>query len=224
MNRFYIFSISCLTVILASCSSNYKVDGVATLGALGGNQMYLKSFEKNRWCTVDSAQIIHGAFVMKGKITKHTPKLVTLFVDNIPLTPMVLESGNIKIDLNSSTLAIHGTPLNDKLYSFYEQNQSLEHRAKSSITLSSNAKQNRLILDEHQQLIKDFIISNKTNVLSPTIYSIYKKHYPQLVNCEDIVCLFNDSIEISTNLQTNSEDYEMVQELVTSYPTDFFLW
>lgn len=224
MNKFYIFSISCLAILLASCSNKYKVEGVATLGSLGGNLMYLKSFDKNKWCTVDSAQIIHGAFMMCGNITNASPKLVTLFVDNTPLTPIVLERGHIQVDLNSSTVMIHGTPLNNKLYAFYAQNQSLEQKSRSALAMLPSDKLNQEVLIKHQQLIKDFIINNKANVLSPAIYTIYKKHYPQLVNCEEIMCLFNHTEEEDNTLQTDHYDIEIMQDLMTSYPTDFFLW
>lgn len=221
MNKLFIFS--CIAFLISSCTSKYKVEGTTSTGLQAGSTIYLKSYNNDKWSVVDSARIVHGSFHMSGNINKNLPKVVTLFIDNIPLTPVILEKGDIIIDLSSTYLTIKGTPLNDKLHSFYEKNLSFEQEMKSTSSVNFDVQDNSIITDKHQQLIREFIINNSNNVLSPTALTIYKKQYPQLMECEDIARIFNQK---SDKANSTLDDYqtESTQEVITDYPTDFFLW
>ena len=50
---------------------------------------------------------------------------VSLFMGNDNFIPIVLENGDININIANTTVKIEGTPLNDRLYSFLESRDSL---------------------------------------------------------------------------------------------------
>lgn len=223
MNRLFIFTISCITIIISSCSSKYSIEGTANLGPVTGKQVFLKAFDKNGWTNVDSCQVIHGMFCLTGDINKNTPQIVTLFLDNIPITPLIVESGKINIELTTTSLSISGTPLNNKLYSFYEENQTLEQRAKLNTALLNKSDVNSFLANKHEELVKSFIVQNRNNALSPIILSIYKKYYPDLVRANEIKELYEDSTN-SIIIDPEFSEIEALIDYVNNYPTDFLLW
>ena len=220
MNKLLLLSVT--LVILASCTSKYSIKGNASLSQLSGKTIYLKYIDDaSLWVTIDSAQIVHGEFCMKGKTFKK-PQMVTLFMDSTPITPLILESGHINISLSSSNLSIQGTRLNNKLYSFYEENQAIERRIKEN---SNDPCEDiyHTVVTAHQSLIKEFMCINQHNILGPTIYSIYHDQYPELFKNDDFKMAIND-------LSSSMHDPQIVHQSISiehfkeSYPEGFLLW
>lgn len=174
-----LFILTFVVLTLASCTSKYAIKGTARLNQLSGKTIYLRYVDTNSCLvTLDSAQIIHGEFEMKG-LAMASPQLVTLFMDDIPMTPLILEPGTINVAIAPNDLMITGTPLNNKLYSFYQKNQCIEQSEYFNQGECSFDGADR-INSEHQQLIKNFMEYNQDNILGTTIYSIYYHTYPDL--------------------------------------------
>lgn len=226
MKRIVVFSLSFVAIIVSACSAKYNIEGTANLGNLNGKQILLKTYDNNCWAVLDSANIIHGSFSMKGHLTSKSPQVATIFMDNIPLTPLIMESGDIYVNLNTTSLSISGTPLNNKLYSFYEENNSLEQKIRTNLPKGVSNQIEDYILNEHQELIKDFIIQNRNNILGSTIYTIYKKNYPNLLEEAEYHILFLESNQNDVANYPSEQEYsrEYLQEFISNYPTDFLLW
>ena len=68
-----------LLPFLASCTSKYKIEGTSSVNSLDGKMLYLKSLRDGEWVKLDSAEVVHGLFSMKGKID--SVQMVTLYMD-----------------------------------------------------------------------------------------------------------------------------------------------
>ena len=49
------------------------------MNSLDGKMLYLKSLRDGEWVKLDSAEVVHGLFSMKGKID--SVQMVTLYMD-----------------------------------------------------------------------------------------------------------------------------------------------
>lgn len=78
-----------LLVLFTSCSKRYKIEGKSSVTSLDGKMLYLKSLQEGDWVTVDSAEVIHGLFKMKGPAD--SVRMVTLYMGDEGLMPLVLE-------------------------------------------------------------------------------------------------------------------------------------
>ena len=111
--------------------------------------------------------------------------MVTLYMNNEGIMPLVLEKGTIQVDISNSQLVVKGTPLNDALYEFIGKRNALEVKIEEL-----ENKEARMVLDGgnlndiHDQLakeadalvkemgdyVKQFITSNYDNVLGPNVF------------------------------------------------------
>ena len=76
------------------------------------------------WVKLDSAEVVHGLFSMKGKVD--SVQMVTLYMDDESIMPIVLESGKIKVTISNTDLKVAGTSLNAALYDFIDKRNALE--------------------------------------------------------------------------------------------------
>ena len=83
-----------LTVLFSSCSRKYRVEGTSSIISLDGKVLYLKMLQDGVWVPIDSAEVIHGSFKMKGPVD--SVRMVTLYMNEEGLMPLVLENGKIK--------------------------------------------------------------------------------------------------------------------------------
>ena len=151
------------------------------MNSLDGKMLYLKSLRDGEWVKLDSAEVVHGLFSMKGKID--SVQMVTLYMDEESIMPIVLESGKITVTISNTDLKAVGTSLNNALYEFISKRNQLEE----SIS-ELEQKETRMVLDGgdldeiHSQLVvegdslmqamnqyvKTFISDNYENVLGPS--------------------------------------------------------
>lgn len=82
--------------------------------------------EDNVWRTLDSCEVLHGQFMMKGKVDSNM--IATLFLDGKPVMPMILEPGEMDVTMSKLIFKVAGTPLNDSLYSFIARKYKLDLR------------------------------------------------------------------------------------------------
>lgn len=231
MNKLIFFSILLISV-LSSCSKKYKITGESSVSRLDGKMLFLKAIKDGAYVNLDSAEVIHGLFKMKGKID--SVQMVTLFMDDINIMPLVLEGGDIKVSITNTNLEAKGTPLNDRLYSFIENRNMLE----ASVN-DLGSKEARMILDGqdpvvvHQRIVKegdslatvinkqtkDFFAENYENLLGPKVFVMLCNNMPYPIitpQIEEIMKAapysFKNDPAVKDFLNKAKENMELIKE------------
>lgn len=180
-----------ILLTLTSCNK-YKIEGSASDAGLDGRMLFLKILESNRtWKSIDSCEVVHGEFAMKG--TVDSTMMTTLFMDDMPLLPMVLEKGTIKIQINDLETKVSGTTLNDALYGFLDQQNELQakvedllHKESQMILNGENPdeahemvnREGKKLSDDMSKLVVDFITNNFDNVLARGVFLLLANNMP----------------------------------------------
>ncbi|MCD7901757.1 MAG: DUF4369 domain-containing protein [Bacteroides sp.] len=182
MNK--LLSVFLLFPFLAACNGGkYKLEGSSAIKDFDGKMVYLKMFRGDSILAVDSAEVIHGTFTMKHRID--SVAMVTLFLDEQSIMPLVIEKGNIKVTINYNELLASGTPLNDALYGFINKRNEFDLRRDEL-----ERKEARMVLEginvdeaqdqvyrETKELVKEmddhvetFLSANYETVLGPSVF------------------------------------------------------
>lgn len=195
-----------LVPFLSSCGSAYKIEGTSSIDEFDGKMVYLKAFMEDGVWDVDSAEVIHGTFKMKGNID--STAMVTLFLGDESVMPLILEDGVIKINVAYSNLSAGGTPLNDALYGFIARKNDLDVK-----TEELSKREARMILDgfdadeaqsqvqrEADELekemsvhIKKFISDNYETVLGPGVFIMLCSGLPYPILTPQIEDILKDA-------------------------------
>lgn len=221
-----------LIVVFTSCSRKYKIEGSSSVTSLDGKMLFLKTLQNGDWVTIDSAEVVHGLFKMNG--SADSVVMVTLYMNNEGIMPLVLENGKIEVSISNSQLLAKGTPLNDKLYEFIDKRNTMEVKIEEL-----ERKEARMVLDGanledvHAQLtqegetlvkemnayVKQFIIDNFENVLGPSVFMMMCSSLPYPVmttQIEDIMrtapMVFKDNPLVKDFLSKAKENMQLLQE------------
>ena len=152
VNRF--LPLLLLLVLFASCGRKYKIEGTSSVTSLDGKMLFLKTLQDGQWITVDSAEVVHGRFKMKGNVD--SVMMVTLYMDDEGIMPLVLEDGKIDVSISNTQLTAKGTFLNNQLYEFIDKRNALEIKMDEL-----DRKEARMVLegarldDVHDELMKE---------------------------------------------------------------------
>lgn len=204
MNR--ILSLLFLLLLLASCTPTYKIDGAITANGLDGKMLYLKILRDGKWVKLDSAEVVHDGFSMKGKVD--SVQMVTLYLDDQGIMPIVLEKGKIAITVSDTELNAVGTPLNKELYGFIAKKNEMEEHISDL-----ERKETRMVMDGadidavHKQLllegdslaeamnqyVKTFVSDNYENVLGPNVFMMLCSSLPYPVMTPQIDEIIKDA-------------------------------
>lgn len=172
-----------LLVLFVSCSRKYKIEGSSSVTSLDGKILFLKTLQDGQWVAIDSAEVVHGLFKMKGKVD--SVMMVTLYMGDEGIMPLVLEDGKIEVSISNTQLTAKGTLLNNQLYEFIDKRNELEVKIEEL-----DRKEARMVLegvrleDVHDELMKEgealakemsdyvkgFITDNYENVLGPNVF------------------------------------------------------
>lgn len=186
-----IISLVVFLSIFTSCASEYQIQGSSSVSRLDGKMLFVKVPQGGEMMNVDSAEVIHGVFKMQGVID--TAMIASLYMDDQSIMPLVMEEGNIEIQIDNARIMVKGTPLNEKLYDFVAKKNALEDRAYEVERLES-----RMIMDgksmeiiekeinserdklskEMDLLVKTFIQVNYENVLGPGVFLMLCNSFP----------------------------------------------
>lgn len=182
MIRFSIFFI--LTCLFCSCSNKYSIDGKVSAGNFDGSMIYLYQMSEDLIC-VDSAEIIHGTFKMKGDVD--SVMMLMMFMDRAPVCPFVLEDGDIAVDISDVGVRIKGTDLNNRLMEFTNKKKNIEEKLRNLDSELMRSVMNgedydskkleiersaELINREYCEFVSGFIRDNYDNVLSSGLYAL----------------------------------------------------
>lgn len=201
-----LFSFLFLLPLLAACSHTYKIEGTSSVNHLDGKMIYLKILRGEEWVKLDSAEVIHGLFSMKGKMD--SVEMVSLYMDDESLMPIVLEKGKIKVTISNTDLKASGTPLNASLYDFIAKRNAMEESL-----LELEQKETRMVMEGrdlaeiHKQLaaesdsllntinryVKSFIAENYETVLGPNVFMMLCSSLPYPVMTPQIDDIVKDA-------------------------------
>ncbi len=174
-----------------SCGKKFKIDGMTSVSSLDGKMLFVKVLSGDQLVSVDSAEVIHGYFQMEGKIDSVV--LASLYMDEECIMPLVLEEGNINIQINNIGISIKGTPLNDSFNDFIEAKTAIDDKAYEvereesrmimdgvdlNTVQSEIDKQRTDVAQQMDNLVKTFIQNNYENVLGPGVFIIIGKSLP----------------------------------------------
>ncbi len=180
---------------LASCANNYDIQGTSNVSTLDGRMLYLKILKNNDFKSVDSCDVVHGQFHFTGNID--STRMANIFMDDEPVLPLVLEGGSIVVKLDDTQQVVSGTPLNDKLFSFFKKYQQLQNQQRELVhkhdqaimngsdmqvvTGKLNAEALRLS-EQEDKLVTTFVTDNFDNVLGPGVFFLVTvgNQYPML--------------------------------------------
>ena len=179
-----------VTALLTSCASSYNVRGTSSVSALDGSKLYLKAVKNNDLKNIDSCEVVHGEFHFAGLLD--TVRMVSLFMDDESIMPIVLEEGEVVIRIENAVQSVSGTPLNDSLYVFIDKHNQLSNRMnelshrqsqmlldgidEEQIDRQLSAEANEIAIEE-DQLVTKFICDNFDNVLGPGVFMMITSQY-----------------------------------------------
>ena len=193
-----------LLPFLASCTSKYKIEGTSSVNSLDGKMLYLKSLRDGEWVKLDSAEVVHGLFSMKGKID--SVQMVTLYMDEESIMPIVLESGKITVTISNTDLKAVGTSLNNALYEFISKRNQLEESIGE-------------LMKAMNQYVKTFISDNYENVLGPSVFMMLCSSLPYPImtpQIDDIIkdapYSFKDNKLVREFLSKARENMKLIEE------------
>lgn len=221
-----------LTVLFASCSKRYKIDGKSSVTGLDGKMLYLKTLQDGDWVAIDSAEVVHGLFQMKG--SADSVRVVTLYMGDEGLMPLVLEDGKILVNITNVEMKAEGTPLNDMLYEFIAKRNSMELAVEEV-----DRKEARMVLDGvalddiHDQLrheadslvsaldnyVQQFIKDNYENELGPSVFMMMCSTLPYPVMTPHIEAIlkeaplsFKNHVLVKDYISKAKENMELIEE------------
>ena len=225
MSKIFYTIIAVTTVLLTSCASSYSVRGTSSISALDGSKLYLKAVKNNDLQNIDSCEMVHGEFHFAGLLD--TVRMVSLFMDDESIMPIVLEEGDIVIRIENAVQSVGGTPLNDSLYVFIDKHNQLtnrltelSHRQSQMLLegvdeeqidrqLSAEADQ---IAEEEDKLVTKFICDNFDNVLGPGIFMMITSQYRYPVLTPQIEDIMSKATEKFKSDPYVRDDYQTAQE------------
>ena len=221
-----------LLMFLASCTWKYKVEGSSSVTSLDGKMLYLKTLKDGQWVTVDSAEVIHGLFSMRGRVDSVI--MATLYMNDEGIMPLVLEDGKIEVSISNTQLTAKGTALNNLLYEFIEKRNALElqieelDRKEARMVLDGAnlddvhgqlAKEGEALVKEMNDYVRQFIVDNFENVLGPSVFMMMCSTLPYPImtpQIEDIMRTapleFKKNELVKAFLSKAKENMQLIEE------------
>lgn len=191
INKLKFLYLTLLVSVLVSCADSYNIIGTSSQCIFNGKMAYIKHLDYADMKIIDSCEVVHGEFCMSGPLD--SVMYVSLFLGDDRCIPVVLEQGNININMAHSSIKVEGTPLNDRLYSFLNSCDSLimlisdlQNRDENmqyagyginNGLVDKRMRESELNMEIHK-LETQFIIDNFDNILGVTWFvELCKKAY-----------------------------------------------
>ena len=225
MNKSIYTIVAVVAALLTSCASSYNVRGTSSVSALDGSKLYLKAVKNNDLKNIDSCEVVHGEFQFAGLLD--TVRMVSLFMDDESIMPLVLEEGDIVIRIDNAVQSVSGTPLNDSLFVFIDKHNQLTNRMselghrqsqmmldgidENQINRQLNAEAD-LIAAEEDRLVTKFICDNFDNVLGPGVFMMITSQYRYPILTPQIEDIMSKATEKFKSDPYVHEYYQAAQE------------
>ena len=237
MNKvlYALFSLLALT----SCANSYNIQGSSNVSTLDGRKLYLKILKDNDFKSIDSCDVVHGQFRFAG--TLDSIRMANIFMDDESVLPLVLEDGDITIKIDNTQQTVSGTPLNDKLFKFFNKYNQLKNQEAelvhkhdqaimngsnmSVVTQRLNSEAERLTQKE-DELVTQFVCDNFDNVLGPGVFFMVTigMQYPELTPwIEDIMSKATDAFKNDSYVKDfyqKAQENEQIMNGMKELPVD----
>lgn len=131
MKQLYLLLVTAL-LVMTSCTK-YSISGSSELQNVDGRMLYLKylPIAEDNPVSIDSCDVVHGKFKFSGALD--SVRVVVLCLDNNPIVPVVLEDGEVSVNLNDQYMSCKGTALNDSLTALRVRLKQLEAQAADKV-------------------------------------------------------------------------------------------
>ena len=205
MNR--LLPLLSLLFIFTSCGKQYKIEGSSSINRLDGKMLFVKTLQDDgEWINIDSAEIIHGVFSMKGKVDSVI--FASIFMNEDNIMPLVIEKGNIKISIGYDKVEADGTPQNNALYEFIKKKNEFDSKIEEL-----ESKEARMVMEgvglkdiyeelnkegdalskESNDYVKKFISDNYETILGPNVFAILCSSLPYAIITPQIEDILKDA-------------------------------
>lgn len=183
MTRFTLLIVTAMLMFTA-CSKQYNIDGNSSLPCLDGQKLYLRvtSFGQTQHQSIDldSCYVIHGRFKFEGRVDSIA--MAEVYMGNERLMPIVLEGGELLMQVDNYGQTVTGGPLNERLTAFFQKRSRYDNELwaldRYARRLLYNGKPMSEVMEEiepkRKELIKTiedmevkFVLENSTNALGP---------------------------------------------------------
>lgn len=109
--------ISLILIFLTSCDwNNYSIDGRVSIGGLNGDTITLKRYLDEIEGDEQSVVVRKGKFELEGIVSE--PYMAGIFHKGILVMPLVVEPGNIDVEITDVSAEASGTELNRAFFSY----------------------------------------------------------------------------------------------------------
>lgn len=183
-----------------SCVDQYTIAGSSSVSCFDGRMLYLRvASDEMNLVDVDSCKVIHGRFDFFGNVDSVV--LAQLFMENEKVMPVVLEEGNLTVEVDHSGQQVVGGPYNERLYKFLREKSKIEHKqweldqkflmmmkeGKSLDEIQQKLGRKSLQLSEKMEdLETKFIIENFDNPLGVGYFILLFGQYPYPVMTDQV--------------------------------------
>ena len=190
-----IYFLFLLLIGLTACSSQYNIDGNSSLACLDGKKLYLRvpsnKGETVKSVNLDSCVVVHGRFSFGGTIDSIA--LAEIYVGDQHLMPVVLEGGQLLLQVDNYAQTITGGPLNDRLSEFMSQRArydnelwELDRTANRMIfsgmsmpaVIEKLEPKRHALLEKIEKLEVKFVLENANNVLGEGYFLMPTEQQP----------------------------------------------
>ncbi len=197
-------------LLLTSCADRFSIAGDSTIAGSDGRMLYLRiSTDGTTLSDLDSCEVVHGRFSFVGDID--SVMLAHLFLGQENVMPLVLESGNLSIEMGHVMRNVSGGPLNESLYSFYKKKERLDnqlwdverecmrrlHAGETPEEVGRYYSKRTMELSHKlEKLETDFIMANYENPLGPGYFMLLCNQFPSPIVTEQIGYILNHAPDI----------------------------
>ncbi len=198
-----------LMLPFVSCKERYLIAGVSDNMMLDGSRIYLKKEVGDKWIVVDSCEVLHGKFKMSGELDSIF--ITSLFVDDVAVMPLVVESGEAKVTIDPRYVTVQGTELNEKLQQFFKARGVICDSIDEYISRESKLVLDGYNMEEIAILIRDsvenavhrieeytegFVKEHYHNPLGPFVFSMLCNMLPSPHNSPVVARIMKDAPEV----------------------------
>lgn len=193
-------------LMFTSCAEQYNIAGNSSVPCLDGRMLYLRvttdagsqNMQASSVC-LDSCKVVHGRFNFVGDVD--SVMLAMLYSGNQCVMPLVIENGNLNIQVDNVAQRVSGGPLNEKLYNFFKKRNRLDNELwelqQKTIRLMREGVSPEDIQDKMgkkaqelhrktEELETKFVMDNYDNVLGPGFFMLLCSQYPSPIMTEQI--------------------------------------
>lgn len=207
MNKLISFLSSVL--LCCACSEQYNIAGNSSVPTLDGRMLYLRVTSEDMPMRdmaavsigncLDSCKVVHGRFNFVGDVD--SAMMAMLYTGSQCVMPLVIENGNLSIQVDNVGQRVSGGPLNDKLYKFFQKKNRLDNEMweLQQMTLrmmrdgaspeeidKKVGKKARKLTEKSEEIETQFVIDNCDNVLGPGFFMMLCSQYPTPIMTEQI--------------------------------------